>query len=71
MTVISPMTNAFAPAVPCAHIAAWYQIAWERHRCIGNNLLRHGYRRWSEGSVKIADIEHWNNLYPAPGEAKE
>lgn len=55
-----------APATPCAHIAAYYQRRWEAHHCIGFNLLRHGYRQWAEGRVKIEDIEGWNNLYPSP-----
>ncbi len=55
--------EACAPAIPCAHIAAWYQIKWERNKCIAFNLLRQGYRKWAEGSVKLCDIAGWNNLY--------
>lgn len=48
-------------AVPCQHIADYYQHRWEAHKCIGFNLLRHGYRQWSEGrAVYQTD---GNNLY--------
>lgn len=45
--------------VPCAHIAAYYQAAWERHKCIGNNLLRHGYAQQARGEIEVPV----NNLY--------
>ena len=45
--------------VPCAHIAAYYQAAWERHKCIGNNLLRHGYAQQARGEIEVPA----NNLY--------
>ncbi len=48
--------------VPCAHIALFYQRAWEQHHCIGNNLLRHGYAQWSRGEIQCPE----NNLFQWP-----
>ncbi|QIV65947.1 hypothetical protein Cp1R7AA1_006 [Mesorhizobium phage Cp1R7A-A1] len=36
-------------SVPCNHIADYYQRVWEAHKCIAWNLLRLGYREWSNG----------------------
>lgn len=56
-----------APAVPCLHIAEYYQLKWEAHKCIAWNLLRRGYREWAEGRVVDPQV---NNLYaPEPDEA--
>lgn len=46
------------PAVPCAHIAAYYDMKWQGHKCIAWQALRKGYYQWSAGR-----IEHLNNLY--------
>lgn len=35
--------------VPCQHIADYYQFQWLQKPSLGHNLLRHGYRQWSEG----------------------
>lgn len=48
-------------AVPCQHIADYYQRMWEMQKCIAYNLLRHGYRQWSEGRAKYE--AHGNNLF--------
>lgn len=50
-------------AIPCQHIADYYQRAWENHKCIANNLLRHGYNKWARGAVKVEDVDGWNNLF--------
>lgn len=47
-------------SVPCSHIAEYYQRRWEAHKCIAFNLLRHGYRQWSEGRVLDPAV---NNLF--------
>jgi hypothetical protein len=47
-------------AVPCQHIADYYQLSWENHKCIAYNLLRRGYAEWSKGSVKDPAV---NNLF--------
>lgn len=47
-------------AVPCQHIADFYQRAWERHKCIAWNLLRVGYKQWANGRVIDRSV---NNLY--------
>jgi hypothetical protein len=46
-------------AVPCAHIAAYYEKRWSEHKCLAFNFLRVGYLQWAEGRAdgKI------NNLY--------
>lgn len=44
--------------VPCQHIADYYQHLWNKHKCIGWNLLRLGYKEWAKGTPK-----DWNNLY--------
>lgn len=46
-------------AVPCTHIADYYQRKWEQQKCIAYNLLRHGYRQWAEGRA----TDPANNLY--------
>lgn len=51
------------PVVPCAHIADYYQRRWEQQKCIGYNLLRHGYRQWAEGRATYHP--QGNNLYGA------
>jgi hypothetical protein len=48
------------PAVPCQHIADYYEWRWKRHKCIAWNLLRIGYRQWAAGLVMT---RHLNNLY--------
>lgn len=48
-----------AKAVPCQHIADYYQLKWEGHKCIAYNLLRHGYKAWAKGNV----TNPANNLY--------
>lgn len=50
MTAVSP--------APCQHIADYYQYRWENHHCIAFNLLRRGYKQWSNGLV-----ETLNNLF--------
>lgn len=44
--------------IPCQHIADFYNWQWERQKCIGYNLLRHGYA----GLAKGIQVQH-NNLY--------
>ena len=46
-------------AVPCQHIADYYQLKWEGHKCIAWAVLRHGYRQWAEGRADGVV----NNLY--------
>lgn len=48
------------PAVPCAHVADYYDRRQQEHHCIGHNLLRHGYRLWAEGRVTNPEV---NNLF--------
>ena len=47
-------------AIPCAHIAQYYQFMWLQQPCIAFNLLRRGYQQWADGSR----LDHSNNLYP-------
>lgn len=47
-------------AVPCQHIADFYQRKWENHHCIAWQALRLGYREWASGNVSDPTI---NNLY--------
>lgn len=58
-TTIAP--TPFSTVVPaaCAHIADYYHQRWEGHKCIGFNLLRHGYRQWANGRLSITG----NNLF--------
>lgn len=52
------------PNVPCNHIADYYQHLWENQKCIAYNILRQGYKAWSEGTaVKYAFGMEANNLY--------
>jgi len=44
--------------VPCAHIAAFYDLQWKMRPSIGTNFLRFGYLQWSEGRPV-----NGNNLY--------
>lgn len=53
------LSSGGAVAVPCLHIAEFYQRQWEGHKCIAYNLLRHGYRQWAEGRA----TDPANNLY--------
>lgn len=46
-------------AVPCAHIALYYERAWDRKATVQNNILRCGYAGWAIGQV----MSH-NTLYP-------
>ena len=45
--------------VPCQHIADYYQLKWEEHKCLAWNLLRKGYRQWAAGRIERGT----NNLY--------
>lgn len=49
-------------AIPCQHIADYYQRTWEHHKCIAWNLLRRGYSEWAAGRVKDTTV---NNLFTA------
>lgn len=45
--------------VPCAHIAAYYDVLWNAHKCLAWQLLRRGYRQWANGSIEVG----FNNLF--------
>lgn len=45
---------------PCQHIADYYRLKWEGHKCIAWNLLHRGYAEWAEGRVADPSV---NNLY--------
>lgn len=48
-------------AVPCSHIADYYQYKWiTQGPQLGSNLLRIGYREWADGKQRK---HHMNNLY--------
>lgn len=42
----------------CDHIALYYQLKWEAHKCIAWQALRRGYFQWSAGRIETA-----NNLF--------
>ena len=46
-------------AVPCAHIAAYYDWLWTQDHQLGTNLLRKGYEQWARGYIEFG----FNNLY--------
>lgn len=54
-------------AVPCAHIADYYDQCQQQKPSIGNNMLRRGYREWANGQVPYGPIWQFclqpNNLY--------
>ena len=52
------MTSHSAP-IPCAHIADYYNLLWERHKCIAWAFLRCGYAQCARGGW----IDPANNLY--------
>lgn len=53
-----PKTSETTAPVPCAHIADYYSIRWNKRPTIGDNFLRFGYLQWSEGRPSA-----FNNLY--------
>lgn len=57
--VFSGKLAKLADPVPCAHIADYYDRRQRKHKCIGFNLLRWGYRQWAVGGA----IDPQNNLY--------
>lgn len=47
------------PPIACDHIALFYQLEWEGHKCLAFQLLRKGYKQCSNGLIE----QEFNNIF--------